>query len=81
MNWYDAIGWLGFVSVLASYALVATRFWRVRSVGNQVGNFIGSICLIINCFFYQAWVPLTLNTIWALIAVIVLFQISKPICS
>ena len=86
MNFNDAIGWFGFVIVLASYAMVATRRWRVRSVANQVGNVIGSLCLIINSFFYQAWVPLTLNIIWALIAMTVLSKISfgktgKKYCS
>lgn len=77
MNLHDVFGWLGFAIVLGSYAMVATRRWRVRSVGNQVGNMIGSICLIINSFFYQAWVPLVLNVIWALITIVVLLQISR----
>ena len=77
MNFNDAIGWFGFVIVLASYAMVATRRWRVRSVANQVGNVVGPGSLGINSFFYKAWVPLTLNIIWALMALFILFQLIR----
>lgn len=75
MNLYDIFGWLGFAVVLGSYALVATRRWCVRSVGNQVGNILGPGFLGINSFFYEAWVLVALNAIWASIAFYILSQI------
>lgn len=77
MNFYDAIGWLGFVLVLFSYAMVATRRWRVRSIPNQLGNIIGPGSLGINSFFYKAWVPVALNVIWVSIAIYILLQIIR----
>ena len=75
MNWHDAIGWIGFVIVLASYAMVAIRRWRVRSVGNQAGNVLGPALLGLNSFFHEAWVLVALNAIWASIAFYILLQI------
>lgn len=71
------MGWLGFIVILFSYAQVALQRWRVRSLSNQLGNFAGSLCLMINSFFYQAWVPLILNIAWAFIAIHCLLQVTK----
>ncbi|MBI5298786.1 MAG: hypothetical protein HY877_00585 [Deltaproteobacteria bacterium] len=77
MNWSDYVGWFGFAVVLFSYAQVATRRWRVRSVPNQLGNVIGSGSLGINSIIYSAWVPFFLNLIWALIASFTLLQLLR----
>lgn len=77
MNASDAIGWFGFVLVLFSYAMVAMRQWRVRSIPNQLGNIIGPGSLGINSFFYKAWVPVALNVIWVSIAIYILLQIIR----
>ena len=77
MSWSDYVGWFGFAVVLFSYAQVALRRWRVRSIPNQLGNIVGSGFLGMNSFVYQAWVPFILNAIWAFIAVCALMQILK----
>lgn len=77
MKFNDAIGWFGFAVVLFSYAMVATRRWRVRSVANQVGNIIGPGSLGVNSFFYKAWVPVALNVIWVSMAIYILLQIIR----
>lgn len=77
MNWSDYVGWVGSFIVLFSYSQVALRRWRVRSFANQFGNFVGSGCLGLNSFFYQAWVPLVLNLVWSLVAVITIWQLLK----
>ncbi|MDO8527531.1 MAG: hypothetical protein Q7T03_07590 [Deltaproteobacteria bacterium] len=75
MNWSDYIGWFGFAVVLISYAMVATRHWRVRSIANQVGNIVGPGSLGINSFTYKAWVPVVLNVIWVSMAIYTLLQL------
>ncbi len=77
MNWSDYLGWLGFAAVLFSYAQVATRRWRVRSVPNQVGNIVGPGFLGINSFVYHAWVPVALNVIWVSMALYTLIQLLR----
>lgn len=77
MNWSDYVGWFGFAVVLFSYAQVATRRWRVRSVPNQLGNIVGPGSLGVNSLVYHAWVPLTLNVIWVSIALFTFVQLLR----
>lgn len=77
MNWSDVVGWFGFAIVLLSYAMVATRRWRVRSMENQLGNIVGPGSLGVNSLVYHAWVPVALNIIWVSIALLTLLQILK----
>ncbi len=80
MHWSDWFGWLGFGIVTVSYAMVAARRWRVRSMVYQLGNLIGSLGIAINSTVYAAWVPALLNYAWAVIAAATLLQLRQP-CS
>lgn len=77
MHWSDFLGWLGCVLVLGCYLMVAIQRWQVRSLPNQVGNIIGPASISLNCWYYQAWVPLVLNAVWALIALGTLIRILR----
>ncbi|OGQ44540.1 MAG: hypothetical protein A3H42_00985 [Deltaproteobacteria bacterium RIFCSPLOWO2_02_FULL_46_8] len=77
MNWSDYVGWFGFAVVLFSYAQVALRRWRVRSVPNQVGNIVGPGSLGVNSLVYHAWIPVVLNIIWVSVACFTLIQLLR----
>lgn len=75
--WIDVIGWLGALLVLAAYGLISFKRVEGNSLIYQLLNIFGSICLVLNTYYYGA-IPSTLvNIIWALIAVVAIFAIIK----
>lgn len=77
MVWVNIMGWIGFVFILGAYFLVAIRCWHVYSKLNQIMNVVGSVCLGVNCAVYKAWVPLTVNVVWSIIAITTIKQLMK----
>ena len=67
--WFDAVGWLGAGSLLVAYAMISSRKMEADSAPYQVLNIIGSILLVANTIFYQAYPSSFVNLIWAGIAV------------
>ena len=67
--WFDAVGWLGAAALLVAYAMVSSRKMEADSAPYQVLNIIGSILLVANTIFYQAYPSSFVNLIWAGIAV------------
>ncbi len=62
-------GWLGAVAVLAAYALVSTRRVEGDSIFFQSLNIIGSIFLMMNSFYFEAFPSVVVNFVWVGIAV------------
>ncbi len=73
----EVIGWVGSVAVVAAYLLVSYQKIASDSFFYQMLNFIGSICLIINTFYNHAYPSMTVNIIWAFIALAVLIKALK----
>ncbi len=73
----EVIGWVGSVAVVAAYLLVSYQKVESDSFFYQILNFIGSICLIINTFYNHAYPSMTVNIIWAFIAIAVLIKSLK----
>jgi hypothetical protein len=67
--WFDAVGWLGAAALLVAYAMVSSRKMEADSASYQVLNIVGSILLVANTIFYQAYPSSFVNLIWAGIAV------------
>jgi len=61
-------GWTGMVLILVAFYLVSSKKVVSDSVSYQLMNFLGAIGIIVNTFYNQAWPAMTLNIIWALIA-------------
>lgn len=73
----EVIGWTGSIAVVAAYLLVSYQKVESDSLFYQILNLIGSICLIINTFYNHAYPSMTVNIIWAFIAIAVLVKIFK----
>jgi hypothetical protein len=75
--WIDIIGWSGSVSVLIAYGLLNTHKLTAKSKLYQWLNIIGSLCLIINTIFYNAYPSTFVNIVWLAIAVFALINIFR----
>jgi multidrug transporter EmrE-like cation transporter len=71
----ELVGWIGSALILIAYFLVSTKRIPVCSVWYPCLNGIGSVGIIINTFYKQAWPPLVLNVLWTLIAIWSLFAL------
>jgi len=67
--WFDAIGWLGAVFLLAAYAMISSKKLEADSMTYQLLNIIGSVFLVANTIFYRAYPSSFVNVIWAGIAI------------
>jgi hypothetical protein len=70
----DITGWGGSVLVVAAYGLISLKKVTADSALYQAFNLIGSICLIAFTAYKDAWPSASVNTIWAVIALISLGQ-------
>ncbi|MFZ5955178.1 MAG: CBU_0592 family membrane protein [Nanoarchaeota archaeon] len=71
----EIIGWCGVLMLLSAYALLNFHVIYVNDFSYQFLNLIGSVSIIIISLFKRAYQPAVLNIIWAIIAMIALFQI------
>ena len=67
--WFDAIGWLGAALLLVAYAMISSKRLEADSTAYQLLNIIGSLFLVANTIFYQAYPSSFVNVIWAGIAI------------
>lgn len=73
---FEIVGWVGSAQVVAAYALISLRKVTADSLIYQVFNFVGSAMLIAFTIYKRAYPPATVNTIWAVIALISLSQMA-----
>jgi len=74
--YFEIIGWMGTVAILAAYWLVSTKKISPTSKVYQLLNLFGAGFVIVNVAFHGAIPSVILNSIWLLIALFGLFQ--KP---
>jgi hypothetical protein len=67
--WFDAIGWAGAAFLLVAYAMISSKKLEADSTTYQLLNIIGSLFLVANTVFYQAYPSSFVNVIWAGIAI------------
>ena len=75
----DITGWAGSICVLAAYGMLSTHKVNAHSKLYQALNIIGSLCLIINTFFYSAYPSAFVNIVWLIIAIFALFNIYRSV--
>ncbi len=73
--WMEVIGWAGSALVVLAYAMLSMNKWKSSDVIYQLMNFIGSTFLIVFTLYKKAFPPATVNTIWAVIALVSLVQL------
>lgn len=70
----DLTGWAGSILVVLAYAANSYGYLRASSRIYQLANVAGSICLIINTWYYQAYPSTMVNIVWVLIGGIALLK-------
>jgi hypothetical protein len=65
----DALGWVGAVALLLAYGLISFRKLSAQGKTYQALNIFGSLLLIINTAYHQAYPSTAVNVIWIVIAV------------
>ncbi|MEU8249529.1 hypothetical protein [Nonomuraea sp. NPDC048916] len=73
----DAIGWLGAGLLVIGYGLISTSRLSGDSVAYQVINLVGSITLMANSAYNDAWPSAGLNLVWAAIGVVALVKLVR----
>lgn len=73
----EVIGWTGAVIILLAYFLLTHHDLTSRSRVYQWMNFVGSVFVGINAFYYRAYPSFVINVIWLFIAIYGLSRIFK----
>lgn len=71
----EIIGWYGVIAVVSAYALLSLNILNNNSLLFQGLNLTGAIGIIIDAIQDKNTQPAVLNVIWAIIALIAIFNI------
>lgn len=75
--WIDIVGWIGAGLILIAYGAVSSGRVEAKSHLYQLLNMFGSIFLIINTVYYQAFPSTFVNLVWIAIAVLSLLSLRR----
>ena len=73
----STLGWIGSFEVIAAYGLNSLQKLKSDSLSFQLLNLSGSVLLIINSLYKEAYPFTFINSVWAVIAIISIFKILK----
>ena len=73
----EIVGWVGMILILAAYGLITTNRVKSDTFSYQLMNALGSIGLIINALYNEAYPLFVLNVIWEMIALFGLYKSFK----
>lgn len=65
--WFDVIGWVGSVLIVAAYALNISGRMRSDAPFYLWGNILGSFALVLNTVYVGAYPSAAVNIIWVVI--------------
>jgi hypothetical protein len=72
---YVQIGWIGFVLIISAYLFVTIKLVEASSAAYHLMNLSGALCMVINARQSEAKPLFWLNIVWALVAIMGLFQL------
>ena len=70
----QTVGWIGTCLIIIAYYLVSSKKVDGGGIRYQALNLIGALCVGVNVFSQKAWPALFLQIVWAIIAIVSLFQ-------
>jgi hypothetical protein len=73
----EAVGWVGALLILASYALLSSGRLDGRSRAYQLLNFFGALGFVVNSGWNGAWPSAVLNIVWMGIGVVTLARMGR----
>lgn len=74
---YSIVGWIGMALILSAYFLLSIKKLKANSFSYHLLNLFGGAGIVVNTFVNKALPAMTLNIIWALIAIISIIKISR----
>lgn len=72
-RWMTWFGWYGSVAIVAAYA-ANSHGWLERGTLYQLLNLTGALGVGLVCWRKRAWQPMSLEVVWALVALSALFS-------
>jgi len=73
----ELLGWIASVLIVGSYALNITGRLAATSKIYVLANIIGGVFFVVNTYYHQAYPSMFVNTIWVIIAIIMLTKKEK----
>lgn len=73
---FDIFGWIGMILVLLAYILLSTNKID-KGLWYQVMNLFAGIFMAIGLFPKNAWFSFTLQTIWAIVAIVSIVKLRR----
>jgi hypothetical protein len=79
-NIYSIIGWAGMILIILAYFLLSNKRLKFNSVTYHLLNLFGAIGIVISTLVTKSWPAMTLDIIWAVIAIFSIYKImnTKP---
>lgn len=71
----EILGWYGTVAILLAYALVSFGVFKADGPWAQLLNFTGALGIVTISLNKKTYQPAVLNSVWALIALVVLVRL------
>lgn len=75
----NIVGWIGTLLIVLAYYLVSSKKVSGDSKVYQLMNFVGALGIIVNTLVQKAWPAMTLNIVWAIIAIKTLLLVKRRI--
>jgi hypothetical protein len=73
---FEYIGWVGFILIVAAYFFLTIKLVDANAACYHIMNLIGALCMVANAKHNGAKPLFWLNVVWALVAIMGLFQLS-----
>ncbi|MEN9382578.1 MAG: hypothetical protein RI940_1461 [Bacteroidota bacterium] len=73
----EIIGWIASVLIVGSYALNISGKLSTNNKWYVWSNIIGGLFFVINTYFHHAYPSMVVNTIWVIIAIVMIFKNKK----
>jgi len=71
----ELFGWYGTIAIIGAYAMTSFTIISPQSIIYQILNITGAIGIVSISLAKKTYQPAVLNTIWALVGVMVLLKI------
>ncbi len=71
----NILGWIGAIALMVAYALISAKRVEGDSTGYQLLNLVGSILLMLNTLYYEAYPSSFLNLFWMGVALYALRKV------
>ncbi|MBK8816261.1 MAG: hypothetical protein IPN42_12535 [Methylococcaceae bacterium] len=75
-KFFEWLGWLGFILIIAAYFFLTIKLLNESSAYYHIMNLIGALCMVANAKHNGAKPLFWLNVVWAIVAMMGLFQLS-----